>query len=282
MIEVTIIDYTMKVLAHDHYSSLYPRTTSCSSNPMTPEATSAFTKFMGLFGLATNALSFLLSFFGTSKILSTFGLKLTLRLFPILCFLTILIVRLFPSLHIVFASMMLLKANSYAINNPTKELLYQPTSTTVKYKAKSWIDIFGARGSKAFGSLITNSLSQVSADKLISQGSMVGMFVSLILYLNACYMGQKYEQYRMEGYVVGKLEEEGKVSYLELELAKNQNDDREEGTSCGVKWEKENVEKKSMELDRDSVSEDEMESRNGLEDDNEEEDSNVKSDERSI
>merc|ERR1712226_824393 len=117
---------------------------------------------MGMFGFATNALSFLLSFFGTSKIIQTLGLRLTLRLFPILCLLTILTVRLFPSLTIVFAAMMVLKANSYALNNPTKELLYQPTSNTVKYKAKSWIDIFGARGSKAFGSLITHALSQSS------------------------------------------------------------------------------------------------------------------------
>jgi ATP/ADP translocase len=30
-------------------------------------------------------------------------------------------------------------ATSYALNNPTKEVLYQPTSSAIKYKAKSWI-----------------------------------------------------------------------------------------------------------------------------------------------
>jgi hypothetical protein len=34
-------------------------------------------------------------------------------------------------------------ASSYALDNPTQEILYQPTSLAVKYKAKSWIDIFG-------------------------------------------------------------------------------------------------------------------------------------------
>ncbi len=42
--------------------------------------------------------------------------------------------------------MMCLKALSYSLNNPCKEMLYNPTSTDVKFKAKSWIDIFGQRG----------------------------------------------------------------------------------------------------------------------------------------
>ena len=47
--------------------------------------------------------------------------------------------------------MLLLKGFSYCLNNPCKEILYQPTSSSVKFKAKSWIDIFGQRGSKALG-----------------------------------------------------------------------------------------------------------------------------------
>merc|ERR1719326_494454 len=80
MIEVTIIDYTMKVLAHDHFSTLHRslKSDGYNSSQMSSEATSAFTKFMGMFGFATNGLSFLLSFFGTSKIIQTLGLRLTL------------------------------------------------------------------------------------------------------------------------------------------------------------------------------------------------------------
>ena len=42
--------------------------------------------------------------------------------------------------------MLLLKGFSYCLNNPCKEILYQPTSSNVKFKAKSWIGVFGARG----------------------------------------------------------------------------------------------------------------------------------------
>jgi len=140
MVEVTIVDYTMKVLAKDHFSSLHPciQGTSCwGTDGMSDEATAAFTKFMGVFGQATNCLSLFLSFFGTSAVIRMMGLKRALLLFPTLCLTVILVVRFHPTLYVVFGAMMILKANSYALNNPTKEMLYQPTSSAVKYKAKS-------------------------------------------------------------------------------------------------------------------------------------------------
>jgi AAA family ATP:ADP antiporter len=42
--------------------------------------------------------------------------------------------------------MMVIKGMSYALNNPTKEILYQMTSINIKFKCKSWIDTFGQRG----------------------------------------------------------------------------------------------------------------------------------------
>merc|ERR1719276_488302 len=64
MVEVTIVDYTMKVLARDHFANLYPCVSgqSCwdyvsnAPNGMSSDATAAFTTFMGLFGQATNCL----------------------------------------------------------------------------------------------------------------------------------------------------------------------------------------------------------------------------------
>ena len=210
MVEVTIVDYTMKVLARDHFAEEHPceRGQSCwdpianEAVGLSTEATAAFTTFMGLFGQATNTLSFLMSLLGTSAVIRTLGLRVTLLLFPSLCLAVIVMVRLYPSLYVVFAAMIILKANSYALNNPTKEMLYQPTAPNVKYKAKSWIDIFGARGSKALGSVVTNAFSD-SAPHLIQNGSLVGMAVASFLIFNARYMGRKFDEYMASGYVVG-------------------------------------------------------------------------------
>ena len=174
---------------------------------MSQDATAAFTKFMGLFGQATNTLSFLLSLFGTSAVIRYLGLRLTLLLFPTLCLGVIIFVRIKPTLYVVFAAMMMLKACSYALNNPTKEMLYQPTSSSVRYKAKSWIDIFGARGSKAVGSVVTNAFSD-SAANLVANGSLVGMAVASFLIWNARFMGRKFDEYTESGFVVGEDEDE--------------------------------------------------------------------------
>ena len=249
-------DYTMKVLAKDYFSDEYPcqphdpttgEATTCWDHQngvavgMSALATESFTTFMGLFGQATNTLSFCLSFFGTSAIIRRLGLRATLLLFPTICLIVIVIVRLYPTLNVVFAAMMILKANSYALNNPTKEMLYQPTSSKVKYKAKSWIDIFGARGSKALGSVVTNAFP--IAAELIDKGSIVGMCVASFLIWNARFMGKKFDEYTESGYIVGEDgeeddDDEGGYSAVDeregmsknVEMASNQNDAGD--TSC--------------------------------------------------
>lgn len=236
MVEVTIVDFTLKVLAKEFFSEEYPCeiTNSDCYNAETQEfgltekASSAIASFMGLFGVATNSLSFISSLLGTSAIIRKLGLRLTLLLFPSLCLAVIIVVRLRPTLYVVFLAMILLKANSYALNNPTKEILYQPTSVAVRYKAKSWIDIFGARGSKALGSLITNAFSH-SAEILVHNGSLVGIVVSCFLIWNARFMGKSFDEYTESGYIVGG-ENNPESQNILMAISQNDNDD----TSCAL------------------------------------------------
>jgi len=237
MVEVTIVDYTMKVLARDYFAEDHPCEVGMScynaatgEHGLSQEATAAFTAFMGLFGQATNTLSFLLSLFGTSAVIRYLGLRTTLLLFPTLCLAVIVFVRFQPTLYVVFAAMMMLKASSYSLNNPTKEMLYQPTSSAVRYKAKSWIDIFGARGSKAMGSVVTNAFSD-SAANLVANGSLVGMAVASFLIWNARFMGKKFDEYTESGYIVGE-EDDLTRDQENVEMAMKQN--KSKSTSCAI------------------------------------------------
>lgn len=241
MVGVTIVDYTMKVLAQEYFATEFPCQPDMNCfdgispgvHGSSQQATAAFTSFMGFFGQATNLLSFLLSMFGTSAVIRYLGLRTTLLLFPSLILVVVIIVRFNPTLYTTFGAMMALKACSYALNNPTKEILYQPTSPAVRYKAKSWIDIFGARGSKALGSVVTNAFSD-SAAHLVANGSLVGMAVASFLIWNARFMGQKFDEYTASGYIVGAdddpLSETSGV--VNLEMALNQNEGQD--TSCAV------------------------------------------------
>jgi len=236
MVEVTIVDFTMKVLAKEEFSTLHPCVNPADScygtGGLSAEATTAFTTFMGLFGQATNTLSFFLSLLGTSAVIRKLGLRTTLLLFPSLCLIIIVWIRINPTLWTVFGAMMLLKASSYALNNPTKEILYQPTASNVKYKAKSWIDIFGARGSKALGSVVTNAFSD-SATNLVANGSLVGMAVASFLIWNARFMGLKFDEYMETGFIVGETDKNKEGESTEsLEMAISQNE--EEDTSCAI------------------------------------------------
>lgn len=235
MVTVTIVDYTMKVLARDYFSEEYPCEAGMpcydsigGAHGMSSEASRAFASFMGIFGQATNTLSFLLSLLGTSAVIRTLGLRITLLLFPSLCLIVILLVRMSPNLWTTFLAMMMLKANSYALNNPTKEMLYLPTSSRIKYKAKSWIDIFGARGSKALGSCVTSYFSY-STVSLVANGSLVGVCVSVFLIWNAMYMGKTFEGFVSDGVVVGEEEETHEVIPQILDPL-----NEEDGTSCAV------------------------------------------------
>jgi AAA family ATP:ADP antiporter len=92
-------------------------------------------------------------------IIQRFGLTNTLIAFPVLMLVCTVLVWVAPNLWTVFAVMMVIKGMTYALQNPTKEILYQMTSTNIKFKCKSWIDTFGQRSSKAAGSLITNQFA---------------------------------------------------------------------------------------------------------------------------
>ncbi|CAN0371549.1 unnamed protein product, partial [Ectocarpus sp. 8 AP-2014] len=164
MVEVTILDYTMKKLANDKFAALHPGDQE--------SATRAFVAFTGMFGQVTNTISFGFSLLGTSMVIRRLGLKTTLLAFPCMCLAVVIMVMAFPQLYVVFLALILLKGFSYSLNNPCKEILYQPTNSAVKFKSKSWIDIFGARMSKAGGSLVTDAFSS-SIPGLIHVGGSV-------------------------------------------------------------------------------------------------------------
>mmetsp|Transcript_43635 Transcript_43635/g.118608 ORF Transcript_43635/g.118608 Transcript_43635/m.118608 type:complete len:542 (+) Transcript_43635:572-2197(+) len=195
MIEVTILDYSMKILAKNEFDAEYPGDSIA--------ATKAFAAFMGRFGQATNTLSFSFSLLGTSFIIRRLGLNYTIIAFPTCCFAAICGVYMVPNLWTVFCAMLLLKGFSYSLNNPCKEILYQVTSKGTKFKAKSWIDVFGARGSKAAGSIVTNAFSD-SATDLLTYGAYVAMGVSSFLIYVAWQMGKMFDEYIATGYIVGE------------------------------------------------------------------------------
>jgi ATP:ADP antiporter, AAA family len=93
--------------------------------------------------------------FGVNNIQRHLGMRASLFLLPLLVGAAIGGLWFYPDwLQLVFWIMVTAKAINYALNQPTLKQLYIPTSKDTKYKAQAWIEMFGGRGSKAFGSAI--------------------------------------------------------------------------------------------------------------------------------
>jgi ATP:ADP antiporter, AAA family len=161
----TIFDLQMKFLAADTFANNSEQVTA----------------FLGMFGFATNATAFVLAFIGTSYFIRTFGLTFCLVVYPICVSVVVLNVWLYPVLWVVFASVVTIKAISYALNNPCKEIMYIPTSKDAKFKAKSVIDMFGGRTAKAAGSFAKASVAKMASaatyEALICLG-IIGVWIS--------------------------------------------------------------------------------------------------------
>ncbi|MBS1987618.1 hypothetical protein JST56_01340 [Candidatus Dependentiae bacterium] len=116
------------------------------------------TGFYALYYLLMNAIGLIISLFGTTPLLRFFGIRASLFAFPLLCLGILLVTFVFPTEGIIFALFVGLRAFNYALNHPTREVLYIPTTKDIKFKAKTWTDAFGSRIAKSCGSIINVSL----------------------------------------------------------------------------------------------------------------------------
>ena len=179
----TILDLQLKFLAADVYT--------------TPES---LTSFLGMFGLATNATTFILALVGTSFFIRTFGLTFCLVTYPICTAIIVLTSWSMPVLSVLFVCMIFVKALSYALNNPCKEIMYIPTSKDVKFKAKSVIDMFGGRSAKATGSGIKAFVTSTAAP--IMYGSLLSLGIIGIWIAAALYVGRKNKKLTESGQII--------------------------------------------------------------------------------
>lgn len=229
MVNVTVIDYMMKLLAKERYEEMYP------GDPQA--ATRAFASFMGYFGQTTNSISFLFSLFGTGVVIKELGFTKTLIAFPTLLLACTVVLWTMPTIWCVFVVMMVIKGMSYALNNPTKEILYQATSSSIKFKCKSWIDTFGQRSAKAAGSVITNQFASSLVD-LNNYGTLVGVVLATFLIWVSKEMGAKFEELQADGVKVGEEGDEQAQKELDLlassqqKLAASEEEAEDADTSC--------------------------------------------------
>jgi len=190
-VSLTCLDYQMKLLGWFKFEE-------------TASTSMSFTQFMGHYGQVTNITSLLFSYFLFPYLIHRFGLRITLRLFPTLLLLaTVLAFGAVPgNLAVLFVSMTILKAMTYSIHDPSKELLYLPTSLAIKFRSKFWIDVVGARVAKAVGSTINTFAGNV--DRSIRVGTIPSLLTAAALWFVCYRAGIQFDGLIRDGKVVGR------------------------------------------------------------------------------
>jgi AAA family ATP:ADP antiporter len=112
------------------------------------------TAFLSLFFSLMGGVSIVVNLLITPMIHRFFGVIAGLLVQPgmiILCMFGFLIQ---PGLLLISAAKISDRGLSYSINRASKELLYVPIDSLLIYQAKAWIDMFGYRLFKIFGSIL--------------------------------------------------------------------------------------------------------------------------------
>lgn len=129
-------------------------------------------KFLFDYGLAVQAVACFFGLVGTSFFQRKLGINGSLMSYPVLLSVSVICYMVSPTLNTIFYVMLISKALGYALNQPAKEALYIPTSKSIKYKSKAWIDMFGLRFAKAAGSEANKLLGPVVS---LSGGLVLGI-----------------------------------------------------------------------------------------------------------
>jgi len=186
---VTILDYNFKALAQDFFTV---------GGVLMEKNLGAY---LASYGVWTGIVSTLCVLFGINSIQRKLGMRVSLVLMPLVVLIAVLVLRLNPILAVAFWIMVFSKAVNYALNQPTLKQAYIPTTKESKYKAQSWIEMFGGRSSKATGSAI-NVVNGFSPAFYVVLSTVVSLGLIGVWVLIAIFVAKTYTQAIKENKVV--------------------------------------------------------------------------------
>lgn len=111
------------------------------------------TQILGGVDWAVNLLTFAIGLFATSRIVTRFGMPVTLALVPVFIAAGLLVLAFAPILTVVLALQVARRAGNYGITRPAREMLFTAVDRETRFKAKPVIDIAVYRGGDAVSSI---------------------------------------------------------------------------------------------------------------------------------
>lgn len=153
----------------------------------------SLTAYYAFYFFCMHGIGLLISFFGTTPLQQLFGIRASLVATPLIIGSLIVFSCFFPSARVLFVVLVLIKAINYALNHPTREVLYIPTTKAIRFKAKAWSDAFGSRFGKSAGSTFNILIKKSSPDFAVFTGMGVSCGLIAAWIFSAYALGKKFQ-----------------------------------------------------------------------------------------
>lgn len=154
------------------------------------EGAAATQAFFGRIGVITNTLSIITQFFLVSFIIRKFGMKTALLFLPVAMLMASGLYFVVPVLWTASVLTVSDNAFAYSINQTSRETLFAPTSSDVKYKARAFANMLVQRLGKGVAILMALALGMVPIRFL----SLLGAGVIVIWSGYAIYAGRRFDK----------------------------------------------------------------------------------------
>ncbi|MFT4632042.1 MAG: AAA family ATP:ADP antiporter [Candidatus Azotimanducaceae bacterium] len=143
--------------------------------------------------LAVNTLSIATGLFATGRIVSRFGMPVTIALVPVLICIGLLVLAISPFMGAVITLQIIRRAGNYAVTRPAREILFTRVDRETRFKAKPVIDIVAYRGGDMLMAWLFTGLTQGLGLGLAAV-AIVGAGIAALWSLVGIYLGRWFER----------------------------------------------------------------------------------------
>ncbi|WP_224363511.1 NTP/NDP exchange transporter [Hyalangium versicolor] len=137
--------------------------------------------------LWVQVLTLLIQAFVTGRVISRLGLAAAMAVAPVLTGLGFVSLALVPAIALFVAVRSLRGAAHYALERPSREVLFTTVTREEKYKAKSFIDTVVYRGADVVGGWMEGGVSALglgASGVLLAAVPMAGLWLTISMYLS--------------------------------------------------------------------------------------------------
>ena len=143
--------------------------------------------------LAVNILAISTGLFATSRIVTKFGMPITIAMVPVMICIGLLVLAISPLLGVVVVLQVIRRAGNYAVTRPAREMLFTLINQETRFKAKPVIDIVAYRGGDMLTAWLFTGLTQGLGLGLAAVAA-VGAGIASLWALVGIYLGKWFER----------------------------------------------------------------------------------------